>query len=525
MNIKLAYQVVSRLNDLGVDSYLVCPGARNAPFIKVLNQVCPERVENFFDERAAGFFALGRAKRDQKCVAVVTTSGTAVAELLPAAIEAYYSGVSLVFLTADRPQSFRGTGSPQTIEQAGLFTTYAVNKFDIDKVEQVERIELATHAPIHVNVSFSEPLIDEDVALLSSLNEPAKPQSLIYDKSLFCNEEKLTEFFSTAERPLILLGGISNAYRSSVYEFLLKTYVPIYAEAISGLRESAALQSRLIKTGEKFFSQIDFGDHFDSVLRLGSVPTLRLWRDLETRLQDIKVLSVSDLPFSGLSRSNAAICHFNEFFNHAGKEGFSSLLSVTPEEAASVSHFEKLFSQFPKSEPSMIRSLASVIPQGSQVMLGNSLPIREWDLAAPFLDLQHQIAANRGANGIDGLIATFLGQAKSGIENWLVLGDLSALYDLNALAFSHVVSKNAILRVVVINNSGGQIFYPMFKDKNFINEHQLNFKKWAEMFNWDYQVLREVSGLNLTDRPTVIELLPDNVETQNFLKSYEGVWT
>src|SRR5207248_6669700 len=108
-------------------------------------------VFTFVDERSAAFFALGRIKRDDRPVAVITTSGTAAAELLPATIEAYYSGAPLVLITADRPERYRGTGAPQSIEQVGLFGIYATTE-----IEGWNR-----RAPLHINVEFDEPLIDE----------------------------------------------------------------------------------------------------------------------------------------------------------------------------------------------------------------------------------------------------------------------------------------------------------------------------------------------------------------------------
>jgi 2-succinyl-5-enolpyruvyl-6-hydroxy-3-cyclohexene-1-carboxylate synthase len=147
-NLAAARAIIERVRDAGVTDFCVCGGSRNAPLLAVLGTA---NVYTFVDERAAAFFALGRAKRDGKPVAVITTSGTAAAELLPATIEAYYSGTPLVLITADRPARFRGTGAPQSIEQPGLFGGYAATDFD------------AWHRriPLHINVEFDEPLIDE----------------------------------------------------------------------------------------------------------------------------------------------------------------------------------------------------------------------------------------------------------------------------------------------------------------------------------------------------------------------------
>lgn len=147
-NISVARDVIERVRAAGVTDFCVCGGSRNAPLVAVLGG---SNVFSFVDERSAAFFALGRAKRDGKPVAIVTTSGTAAAELLPATIEAYYSGVPLVLITADRPARFRGTGAPQSIEQVGLFGAYAATDFK----------NWNRRAPLHINIEFDEPLIDE----------------------------------------------------------------------------------------------------------------------------------------------------------------------------------------------------------------------------------------------------------------------------------------------------------------------------------------------------------------------------
>ena len=143
-NVDVARQLLDQVRSLGVEDFCVCSGSRNAPLIAAV-----DRAYSFVDERSAGFFAVGRAKRDEKPVAVITTSGTAVAELLPAAVEAYYSGVPLVLITADRPARYRGTGAPQAIEQESIFGVYAARSVG----------EWNRRMPLHINIEFDEPLL------------------------------------------------------------------------------------------------------------------------------------------------------------------------------------------------------------------------------------------------------------------------------------------------------------------------------------------------------------------------------
>ena len=147
-NVAAARDVIAQIKAFGVEDFVVCGGSRNAPLIAA---VANEHTYTFVDERSAAFFALGRVKRDGQPVAVITTSGTAVAELLPATIEAFYGGLPLILITADRPARFRGTGAPQTIDQIEIFGDYAAT-----------RVAAWNRAmPLHINIEFDEPLIDE----------------------------------------------------------------------------------------------------------------------------------------------------------------------------------------------------------------------------------------------------------------------------------------------------------------------------------------------------------------------------
>jgi len=147
-NLELARRLIDEVRGAGTSEFCVCAGSRNSPLLAVLGE-SDARLFSFVDERSAAFFALGRSKLHGNPVAVVTTSGTAVAEMLPAAIEAYYSGVPLILISADRPARFRGTGAPQSIDQLGLFGAYAETS-----LETWTRVR-----PLHLNIEFDEPLL------------------------------------------------------------------------------------------------------------------------------------------------------------------------------------------------------------------------------------------------------------------------------------------------------------------------------------------------------------------------------
>lgn len=512
-NLALARKALSFLETSGVKTLIVCAGARNAPIVKSLDQFKNFEVLYFFDERAAGFFALGRAKATGVPAAVITTSGTAVAELLPAVIEARYSGLPLVIVSADRPKNFRGRGAPQSIEQVGLFSHYVSIEYQHDwDFQSSDLSEIPLNSPFHLNICFSEPLFSEVAAPVEKVSESD---------------------FKAAQKPIVILGEIPERHRMNVVEFLLQLKAPVYAEAHSGLRGSPQLEKFLLKSGDRFLASLTFQNQFDSVIRIGSVPTTRLWRDLEDKLAVWPVLSVCDHAMSGLGRSSRPALSFQEFFSGVHERLLTQTKSaenseIVARDREAASKLENLFSKHPNSEPAFVRRFSNELGTDARVFVGNSLPIREWDLAAA--QRVFEVTGNRGVNGIDGLISTFLGWAKPQADNLILLGDLSALYDLSAL-WTDSQRMTPPVKIVVINNSGGQIFDRMFKDPRFLNTHELEFSKWAEMFGLDFAKFDASSlmndwkklGSNIS-RSIIFELCPSADATAAFWTDYEKIF-
>jgi 2-succinyl-5-enolpyruvyl-6-hydroxy-3-cyclohexene-1-carboxylate synthase len=504
-NMDLVAALLEQLHRQGVREVVLCAGARNAPFVAWLAGQKPVgtfETYSFFEERSAGFFALGRALATARPVAVITTSGTAVAELLPAVIEADYQGVPLVLLTADRPSEYRGSGSPQTINQVGLFSHYVENAWDIEG-ELPAALEIAAHRPTHLNVCFDEPLIDGEITQAhwnssdsrerSALRAPIGPEGSGHGVS--------------ARRPLILLGALPKGSRLAVLRWLLEAKAPVYAEAQSGLRGHSDLEPYEVRGGPPSLRRLNY----DGVIRIGGVPTVRLWRDLENSKKP--VWHYSHLPFSGMSRVREV----------ARLEDLPRLQSESaPELSADRERADRLtalLADFPSSEPAMFRWLSLQIPRTARLFVGNSLPIREWDLtAAP--SATDDVFANRGVNGIDGLISTFLGVSVPQLSNWCILGDLSTLYDLSgpwALRARPITDVN----LVVINNGGGKIFSRMFKNPLFENPHDLEFGHWAAMWGLEYLTVTSPRNLPEATRPRVIEVRPDAAQTEKFWQCWE----
>lgn len=537
-NVERAHEVIAGVRARGVRDFCVCAGSRNSPLLAALSTIHDLHLYSFVDERAAAYFALGRAKRDGLPVAVVTTSGTAVAELLPAAVEAHYSGVPLVLITADRPQRFRGTGAPQAIEQEGIFGVYAMKSVT------------------HINVEFDEPLLDGELAAQryevpggmasSPLQASANARTRNIPASRLGGpatqhasnpgpqqpENPTTQQPGNAaarllafRKPLVLLGGLHAEERDAVLKFVTACGAAVYAEPLSGLREERALASQIV-LNERMLSR----GGFDGVIRIGDVPTLRFWRDLDEKYPGVPVVHFSRLPFAGLARGEVHSIEDLPAAPPAVKrdDDYIARDRSRAEQVAAILESE------PQSEQALVRALSRELPVGSRIFLGNSLPVREWDLAATREPRGFTIEANRGANGIDGQLSTFFGWCKPRVENVCIVGDLTALYDLNAPWACPQLNRGVRFRIIIINNGGGRIFsrvaslQPLdsaFRERVIENEHTLRFDDWAAMWKIDYEWGGLVTPMNSeAGMRLVTELVPDPDATKRAWDAFDELW-
>ena len=319
-----------------------------------------------------------------------------------------------------------------------------------------------------------------------------------------------------SERPIVIVGGLAARDRARVRDFVLKLGAPVYAEPLSGLREDPAMAGLAITAGERMIPR----GNPDSVIRIGNVPTLRFWRDLDESRRDLAVVSYSRLPFAGLSRGEV---HSLDELPDECRTGSSPspptrraearpTLSWRDDDRHLATQIQRILDDEPQSELAMIRELSRTIPAGARVYLGNSLPIREWDLVATREPRGFTYEANRGANGIDGQLSTFFGQCERGRENVCVIGDLTAIYDSNAPWI--VPQLEASFRIVIINNGGGRIFDRVASlakmDKRLIiNMHDFRFDHWAAMWR-------------IEDRVT--ERHPDADASRRAWERYDALW-
>ncbi|MCP4847972.1 MAG: hypothetical protein GY899_08515 [Verrucomicrobiaceae bacterium] len=477
----------------GIKEYVICSGARNSALIAAITSVPDLIVYRHPEERSASYFALGRSIKKHVPVAIVTTSGTAVAELLPSVVEAYYQAVPLVMITADRPVRFRGKGAPQAIEQHNIFGDYAETR-----IEQWEK-----DRPLHMNVPLEEPTSKEieniQCRKQTGMGSPAVKGASDSDTQL------LQGFLDESISLTVIVGCLPLAWQEPVKAFLLRLKAPVLAEATSGLREA--------------FPPMGNFDEPQRLLRIGGVPSSRLWRNIEAR-EDVPVCSVAPNGLPGISRPSLVVrrpdwevLQARELPDEAGKN---------------IIQIGYLLDKHPLSECSWVRRLSECIPVGSLVFLGNSQPVRQWNIAATHEDRGLRCFACRGANGIDGNVSTFLGLSAEENESWALVGDLTAIYDLAA---PWIISQlpDANRRIVVINNGGGRIFHrlPALREFNddqmqiVENSHTIGFKGWAEMWNMSYRKVSNLADLeNLPDGALLVELIPDKEQTDRFWQEF-----
>lgn len=512
-NEQFASQIIEALRQQGVNTFCICPGSRNSPFYMALKT---QEVEKYFwfEERSGAFFALGLSRRKQAPVAIIVTSGSAAGELLPAAMEAYYTGDPLLLITADRPRRFRGTGAPQSVEQERLFTAYTPFEQDIEAGEECRIREWNQTSPAHLNVCFEEPFPCKHSGGQTII---ASEEKRIWEGAKA--NEQLNDFLRNSNYPLVIVSALPRYVQKSVANFLNHLNAPIILEGTSGLREEPLLQHLRISRTERIWQSAEAAGYpIDGILRIGGVPTIRVWRDLEDKVGQLHVCGISDQPFTGLSWGNLLHVSLEDFFSeYSLQKHYASDLSQAflDKDRHYRRYLLNIMESEPTSEVSLIHALTKRLPAKANIYLGNSLPIREWDLAALDEDREFVVSASRGVSGIDGQISTFLGLCEKGVENWALIGDLTALYDLaGPWVLSQMADCN--VNIVVVNNGGGQIFSRMFPEKDFLHSHQLNFRPVADLWGMSYERWEAIPEKVRGTGHRLIEIIPDNAATSRF---------
>ncbi|GBC86193.1 2-succinyl-5-enolpyruvyl-6-hydroxy-3-cyclohexene-1-carboxylate synthase [bacterium HR12] len=466
-------ELVGALVALGLTDACVSPGSRSTPLALALARDRRVRVHVHLDERASGFFALGLAKATGRPAAVACTSGTAAAELLPAAVEAHMARVPLLLLTADRPPELRGVGANQTIEQVGLYGRYVRWSHDADvpgdrpdpghwhglALEAWGRSLRHPPGPVHLNLPFREPLVPSREARargevrLAFGEGPTGPPAPSEE-----DVRALLEVVGGTERGLVLAGSL-RAPAAALLELAARVGWPVAAEPTSGLRLPGTLEA-----AQALFADAAFAAAHEPevVLQVGAAPTSRPALGLVARAGRLVIVDPDDLvadPHRRAARrlvvDPEALCR--AALRRAPARGETAWLRAWREaDRRARSALDAMLDAWTEpSEPRVARDVAAWVPEGGTLVVASSMPVRDLDLAMrPRTGLR--VLANRGASGIDGFVSTALGVAAAGSPTVALAGDLSLLHDVGSLLWRGRRGPDLVL--VVPNNDGGAIF-------------------------------------------------------------------
>jgi 2-succinyl-5-enolpyruvyl-6-hydroxy-3-cyclohexene-1-carboxylate synthase len=471
--------IVDELIRLGIREAVLAPGSRNAPLSYALHDA--ERAGRLrlhvrIDERSAAFLALGLAKASGIPVPVVCTSGTAVANLHPAVLEASHSDIPLIALTADRPGELFGSGANQTTDQARLFGSAARWSITVSTGQRESAMRSALDravgwatgaisrdpGPVQVNVAFSEPLVpdadrDGDFApargdgpwTMVSRSDRAAVREPAVTVSAIGPQIELTA------RTVVVVGDAAPALGALAAEFAARNGLPLIAEPSAGAWAAALGAAPLILASGWLARHRP-----DQAIVVGR-PTLS--RPVRQLLADpaIGVVAVGDSPrWADASLAVRAVLPASAL--SAPATGAAPppewLADWRRAEAAADAALEAALPGTWPSGPAVVRALCAALPPRAVLVLGSSSPVRDVEIAArPRADLL--VLANRGLAGIDGTVSTAIGVALSTPDRpaYALMGDLTFLHDANGLLIGPREPRPD-LAIVVINDDGGGIF-------------------------------------------------------------------
>ncbi|GAA1392381.1 2-succinyl-5-enolpyruvyl-6-hydroxy-3-cyclohexene-1-carboxylic-acid synthase [Luteococcus peritonei] len=464
----LALTVVEQLRQTGVRRVVLAPGSRNAPLSIALERASRAgevELHVRIDERSAGFLALGMAKASGDPVAVVTTSGTAVANLAPAVMEANHAGVGLLLLTADRPVSMINSGANQTADQAGLFGNQvraavrlssrtgdvAAWRFQLrHAVVAAQGVRSRQPGPVQVNLAFDEPLMPTDEQL-------DRPPSWQVDASLPSPPVRLP----AGPRTVVLAGDAPPALGRRAHQVAEAAGVPLLAEPSSNARFGRAISSYRLLLGKQ-----ELGGEIERVVVFGH-PTLSRPVTQLLRRRDVEVVVVSGRAGwadPGFSVQRVVDDVELEPVDEPQRHWFHRWLTADLDLQTRIELAERPENRFdepPLSGHAVARAVVRATA-GGQLVLGSSNPVRDADLAPTDPQLAPAtVWANRGLAGIDGVVSTAAGVAlATGEPTTCLLGDLTFLHDAGGLWLG-TLEQAARLRLVVVDDRGGSIFHTL----------------------------------------------------------------
>ena len=611
--------LVDEFYQLGVRYAVFSPGSRSTTMAMLFTEY--EGFETYMniDERSASFMALGIAKAYKEPTVLVCTSGSAVAHYLPAILEAQYSGVPLIVLSADRPYTLLHTGAPQTVDQQKIFGT-AVNYYEELAVPQDEHYytyprQVARKAymkamdtkkgPVHINVPLFEPLVPEldrkhfevgrstykvfkpnygdvfsyqnrsnNTSNASNASNVSNVSDVSYTKNTTDNSannannaNNFNLLLAQYKRVLILAGPQINVDEvESIHSFAENLQAPILADPLSNVRrchkagaiddnhEVASNRSNdtnmtqdkqvsdvVISTYDAFLADKELWPVLkpDCVIQFGQIVVSKRVQQMVASWDNVEYIEVNPT-MDSMNPTGKTTMHMQ-----ASIDMFTHLFAVKNESNAYLNRWQRLevagkaqlstAIEEPSSfEGRTIRELQQHIPDNSQVLVANSMTIRDFDYFWFSGESDAVLYGNRGVNGIDGTVSTALGLATNGKSTYLVTGDLSLFHDLNGLAVAK--TQNLNLTIILHNNDGGGIFeyLPQKGTKHFdylfSTSQGLDYSGAAKLYGCGYtkiinpdELSRVLAKVSTESGVHIIEIPTDREYSRQLHKKYTKV--
>jgi len=550
------YTIVASLMSQGIEDVVISPGSRSTPLAYAFASVKDVQVYRQVDERSAAYFALGIAKAKGKPVVLLCTSGTAAANYYPAIVEAKYARVPLIVITADRPAELREVGAPQAINQIELYGNHVkwFAEFPLPDGEKqtlpfIERhiaraVSIASTyplGPVHINVPFREPL-------LIDFQEELKP--VTYHHSFIgeivpTEEAKvaLLEVMEETKRGFIVIGELPLGTNVDyLWSFIRKVRWPVLVESLSNMRTNIPEDciEYVITTYDALLKNEDFKKYAacDTVIRFGAQPVSKFLSLFLSDMQPRHYIVVDEDP---MFRDSTSV---STHFIHAGVGSWLEVLDVNTQlseeylstwkksDEIAKKHIKQYVNR-EKDEGAFVRTILEKIPEHSDLFVSSSMPIRDIDTFLLSTTKDIQVFANRGTNGIDGVMSTAIGfsQARKERELYLLIGDLAALHDLNALLLTRY--QPCKITVIVLNNDGGGIFSYLsqstvkeYYEELFGTPTALTFNEIANMYQMDYvkvNQLNEIDSIFVQDSNPLklVEIFTNRNEN---VKAHRKLW-
>jgi 2-succinyl-5-enolpyruvyl-6-hydroxy-3-cyclohexene-1-carboxylate synthase len=514
----------------GMQHACTSPGSRCTPLVYSLVHEPGIRAWSHLDERCAGFFALGAAKASGRPVAVTCTSGTAAANLMPAAVEAWWSRVPLLLLTADRPAELRDVGAGQAVDQLKLYGDAAKWFFEVELPPASEQSlrwirTLACRAywtalhgrpgPVHLNFPLREPLvIEQPLPVDTTARDGRRPYVLTEPPH---DRQPARGPGPHPSGRLLIVAGAGTPDPAALAELAARAGIPVLADPQSGARrgDAAVAHYDLLLRDERFA----FGHRPDFVFRVGDLPTSKPLRAWLASLADVAQVAFD--PHRTWQDPDAVVgmrlCGMlpqpdRLDVDPAWLEGWRNADGLAAAAIDSV-----LADQL--SEPAVARRLADWLSPDTTLLVGSSMPIRDIETFAAVRADPPRVLANRGANGIDGSVSSAFGIAATGVRAVLLTGDVALAHDIGGLLAARRLGLQ--VTIVLVNNDGGGIFHflpvadesPAFFEEHVATPHGLEFERAAELYGCGYEHVASVDGLRAaveraaaSDRSEVIEV-------------------